>query len=118
MPSRKDRRRSPRVAVAAFATLETTDLVDATDQIFGAVADVSRTGIAVHVAVEPRMGQRVRVRLGIGEQIHELDGVVTRVDRRHGCLYDVGLDWAGCEKEQLEFLDAFLVAVLGMGRST
>jgi hypothetical protein len=108
MPSRKDRRRSPRIAVAAFAALETRDLADATDQIFGAVADVSRTGIALHVGLEPRIGQRVRLRLAIGEQIHELDTVVTRIDRRDHCLYDVGLDWSACEPEQLEFLEEFL----------
>ena len=110
MPSRKDRRRSQRVAVAAFAALETTDIADANDQIFGAVADMSRTGIAVHVGSEPRTGQRVRLRLAIGERIHELDAVVTRIDRRDKSLFDVGLDWSECDAAQLGFLEEFLAA--------
>lgn len=101
-----DRRRHPRCAVAASATLETRGKFNPSDQALCSVLNVSRAGIGVETGQPPLVGQQVFLRVALGEEIHELVTRATRVD--HGDranFYEVGLDWGDCTVEQLEFLD-------------
>ena len=62
MASEDDRRRHPRVRIAACATLETRGVLNAGDQAFCTVQDVSQTGIGLNTGQPPMVGQRVRLR--------------------------------------------------------
>lgn len=98
--------------VAACATLETSGVLNACDQAFCTVQDVSRSGIGLHTGQPPLAGQRVRLRIGIDEEIHELTARATGVQRvGQGSFYRVGLDWTGCSPDQIAFLDRVLAVV-------
>jgi hypothetical protein len=105
-----DRRKTERRQVQAYAALETIGRFP-NDQAFSAVFDVSRSGIGVKTGQPPTNGQTVYLRLAMGETIHTLRTTATRVQKREGCWYDVGLDWSNCKKEELAFLDEFLAAL-------
>jgi hypothetical protein len=107
MQKHVDRRRSPRIRVEAFATMETKGRFHANDQAFCTVQDVSFDGIGLRTGQPPHKGQHVVVRIAIDDVIHELHTTARRVVRRgRSNFYDVGLDWADCTAEQLAFLDA------------
>jgi hypothetical protein len=107
-----DRRRQPRVRVAAFATMETTGALNANNQALCAVKDVSRTGIGLTTGQPPMRGQTVIVRLALDDEIHELRTRATRVERNGTSnFYVVGLDWSLCSPDELSFLDRALSAV-------
>jgi hypothetical protein len=109
MSGDQDRRRAVRVRVAAVASLETRDWRYANDQAFAVVKNVSRTGIGLETGQPPIVGQRVLLRLAIGERTHEIETITTRVVRRgQSNFYLVGLDWSDASPQQLEFLDAVL----------
>ncbi|MFY9344104.1 MAG: PilZ domain-containing protein [Planctomycetota bacterium] len=107
-----ERRRAPRVRVAAVAALETKGSLSPNNQGLGVVKNVSRTGIGLETGQPPIPGQTVILRLALDDQTHELRTRATRVDRRGtGHFFDVGLDWGNCTTEQLAFLDAVLAVV-------
>ncbi|MBX3465170.1 MAG: PilZ domain-containing protein [Planctomycetes bacterium] len=112
MTEEHDRRRGQRVRVAAAATLATQGRLNANDQAFCAVRDVSRSGIGLETGQPPLIGQRVLLRLALDETVHELRTLATRVQRRaRSDYYEVGLDWSGCTPEQLAFLEEVLAVV-------
>ena len=105
MSQDQDRRRGPRVRVAAFATLETRGVLNANNQALCSVKDVSESGIGLETGQPPLVGQGVILRLALDDKMHELRTFATRVDRRgKGNFYEVGLDWSNCTPEQLDFL--------------
>ena len=106
-----ERRRAPRVRVAAIATLETRGSLDANNQAVGSVRDLSRLGIGVETGQPPRPGQTVILRLALDETIRELRTHVTRVQQRRSHFFDVGLDFSACGGDDLLFLDEVLAAV-------
>jgi PilZ domain-containing protein len=91
----------------AFAALETSGK-HANDQAFCAVRDVSRHGIGMHTGQPPFVGQEVRLRLAIGEDIHTITTRATRVTKRKEDFFEVGLDWSRCTPADLSFLRTFL----------
>ncbi len=95
-----------------FATLETTGVLARNDQAFTLVIDVSRTGIGLRTGQPPVVGDRVIVRLGLGEEIRQLKAVVRRVSLRRRGVFDVGLEWHGCTRKELAFVDEFTKAGL------
>ena len=103
----RERRRSPRVRLQAFAALRARP-PNPNDQAFSAVRNVSRNGIAVATGQPPFVGQRVVLRLAIGEDIQTIQSVATRVLSRGKDLFDVGLDWSHCSPEDRAFLAQFL----------
>ena len=106
-----DRRRSPRVRVAAIASMKTCGSLNANDQALCAVLDLSRHGIGVETGQPPSPGQGVLLRIALDDRIHELKTRVTRVERRGSShFYRVGLDWSHCSPAQLAFLDEVLAA--------
>jgi hypothetical protein len=108
------RDRAVRVRVAAVAALETRGGLYANDQAFAAVKNVSRTGIGLETGQPPIVGQRVILRLALGERTHEILTIATRVARRgQSNVYEVGLDWRTATPQQLAFLDEVLLAVEG-----
>lgn len=104
MSGREDRRRSERTLLAALASIKTLGFAVHNDQAFSAVIDVSRHGIRVRTGQPPEIGDWVRLRLGIGEEIHSLEGIVRRIEPAPPAA-DVGIEWVNCTDEQLEFLD-------------
>lgn len=107
-----ERRRSPRVRVAACATLETKGVLNPNDQSFCSVRDVSRNGIGLETGQPPMVGQGVVLRVALDETVHELKTLATRVNRRgNGNFYEVGLDWSNCTEEQLQFLAEVLSTI-------
>ena len=101
MSGDQDRRRAVRVRVAAVASLETRDWRYANDQAFAVVKNVSRTGIGLETGQPPIVGQRVLLRLAIGERTHEIETITTRVVRRgQSNFYLVGLDWSDASPQQ------------------
>lgn len=112
MENDDDRRRSPRVRVAAIATLETTGVLNPNDQALCAVRDVSRCGIGLQTGQPPMRGQKVHLRVALDDEVHEMVTIATRVNRcGAGNFYDVGLDWSSCTQEQLAFLDRVLQVI-------
>lgn len=108
----QDRRRTPRVRVAAVASLETVGALNPNNQGFSVVKNVSRTGIGLETGQPPMRGQAVLLRLAMGDQTHELRTRATRVTRRGTSnFYEVGLDWGNCTAEQMQFLDEILKVV-------
>jgi hypothetical protein len=108
----QDRRRSPRARVAAVASLETVGALNANNQGFSVVKNVSRTGIGLETGQPPIRGQAVILRLAMENQTHELRTRATRVTRRGTSnFYEVGLDWSSCTQEQMQFLDEILKVV-------
>jgi hypothetical protein len=105
--TRIDRRSSPRVRLQAFAALQSSGK-HANDQAFCAVRDVSRHGIGMHTGQPPLVGQEVRLRLAIGEDIHTIVTRTTRVTKRKDDFFEVGLDWSQCTPADLSFLRTFL----------
>lgn len=111
MQNDDERRREPRVRVAATATLETFGVLNPNDQALCAVQDVSRSGIGLSTGQPPMRGQTVMLRLGLDDEIHELQTRATRVERKGTSnFYTVGLDWSSCSPEELSFLDRVLAA--------
>jgi hypothetical protein len=107
-----ERRRGQRVRVAASATLETKGVLNANDQAFCSVRDVSRSGIGLETGQPPLVGQGVVLRMALDQTVHELRTLATRVQRRgKSNFYEVGLDWSGCTPEQLAFLDEVLAVI-------
>jgi len=109
MSQDRDRRRGPRVRVAAFATLETRGVMNANNQALCSVQNVSQSGIGLETGQPPLVGQGVVLRLALDDKVHELRTLATRVCRRGTSnFYEVGLDWSNCTTEQLEFLGEVL----------
>ncbi|MCR9248189.1 MAG: PilZ domain-containing protein [bacterium] len=107
-----DRRRQPRLPIAASAAIETRGKFNPGNQALCSVRDVSRSGIGVETGQPPMIGQQVFLRVALDEEIHELTTRATRVQRIQGTnFYEVGLDWGDCTVEQLEFLDRVFEAV-------
>lgn len=102
----------PRQRLSAFAALETTDR-HANDQAFSAVADVSRSGIGLRTGQPPFKGQRVILRLAIGDDIHTITATATRINKRDAYTFHVGLDWSDCTDTEIAFLDEYLAAAAG-----
>lgn len=112
MTKDRERRRSPRVRVAACATLETKGVLNAGDQAFCSVRDVSQVGIGLETGQPPMAGQGVILRVAMDDTVHELRTLATRVERRGDSnFYEVGLDWSNCTPEQLEFLREVLSVI-------
>lgn len=110
--SDEERRRTPRVRIAACATLETRGALNSNNQSFCSVRDVSRSGIGLETGQPPMVGQGVLLRVALDETVHELKTLATRVSRRgNGNFYEVGLDWSNCTEEQLQFLDEVLSTI-------
>ncbi|MBL8747634.1 MAG: PilZ domain-containing protein [Planctomycetes bacterium] len=108
----QDRRRTPRVRVAACATLETHGVLNAGNQALCSVRDVSRSGIGLETGQPPMVGQGVLLRLALDDDVREIRTLATRVHRRGTSnFYEVGLDWSACTPEQLKFLDKVLTAL-------
>ena len=112
MSKEQDRRRAPRQRLQAFAALETNDR-HPNDQAFSAVTDVSRAGIGLKTGQPPFKGQRVILRLAIGDQIHEITATASRIQKRDGYTFNVGLDWSECSDQEIQFLDEYLAATTG-----
>ncbi len=112
MSQDQDRRRNPRVRVAACATLETKGVLNANDQAFCSVRDVSQVGIGLETGQPPMVGQGVVLRVALDDTVHELRTLATRVQRRgNSNFYEVGLDWGNCTPEQLDFLREVLTVI-------
>lgn len=112
MQNDDDRRRTPRVRVAAIATLETTGVLNPNNQALCTVRDVSRSGIGLKTGQPPMRGQRVLLRLVLDDEMHELVTRATRVQRcGTGNFYEVGLDWSTCTADELAFLDRVITVV-------
>lgn len=112
MSTDQNRRRSPRVRVAAVAALETSGVLNPNDQALCSVRDVSRSGIGLQTGQPPLRGQQVLLRVALDEEIQTLVTTATRVQRCGTTnFYDVGLDWSHCTAEQLAFLDRVLEVV-------
>jgi hypothetical protein len=112
MTEEGDRRRAVRVRIAAIAAIETRGKLNANNQGLGTVRNVSRTGIGLETGQPPITGQRVLLRVALGDATHELPTRATRVQRRGATnFYDVGLDWQDCTTEQLAFLDDLLATI-------
>lgn len=108
----QERRRGERVRVAAFATLETKGVLNASNQALCSVRDVSKSGIGLETGQPPMVGQGVLLRLALDDEIREIRTLATRVHRRgQSNFYEVGLDWSNCTTEQLQFLDKVLSAM-------
>jgi hypothetical protein len=107
-PTAKDQRNGERLALPAFAALETEPASPDVRHDFGAIADISRSGLAVNVASPFRMGELLRVRVGIGDAIHELAARVVRCRKRGNHLYRVAIEWADQAPHVLGFMDGIL----------
>ena len=94
--------------IAACATLATGGVLNATDQAFCTVQDISQTGIGLNTGQPPMFGQKVRMRIAIDDEIHELTARTTSVQRIGASFYRVGLDWTGCSPVELAFLQRAL----------
>ncbi len=104
-----ERRRGPRIRVAATATLETGGVLNPNNQALCAVQDVSRSGIGLSTGQPPMRGQTVILRIALDDEIHELRTQATRVERKGTSnFYSVGLDWSSCSPDELSFLDRVL----------
>jgi hypothetical protein len=107
-----DRRRAPRVRVAAVASLETRGSLNANNQALCSVKNVSRTGIGLQTGQPPLVGQGVLLRLSLDDRLVELRTRATRVQRQgNSSFYEVGLDWGTCGAPELAFLDEVLKVV-------
>jgi hypothetical protein len=105
MAGERDRRRSERSRLAGFAAIRTIGFGKRNDQALSAVIDVSRHGARLRTGQPPEVGDLVHLRLGVGDVIHDIEGVTRRVEWVD-MVYDVGIEWIGCTQEQLAFLDA------------
>lgn len=94
--------------MAALATIKAQGVGTQNDQAFSAVMDVSRHGVRLRTGQPPEIGDWVLLRLGIGEDIHCLDGITRRIERVGKTYFDVGIEWVDCSDEQLTFLDQYL----------
>ncbi len=103
-----ERRRSHRENISAFVAIETGGRAPYADQGLGTACDLSGAGARVRLNRAPKVGQRVRVRLAIGEEIHQFEAVVTRSDECGKGQYDVGLDWSLCSPKEQAFLSEFI----------
>ena len=72
MSQNEDKRRAPRVRIAAVTSLETVGTRNANNQGMGVVKNVSRTGIGIETGQPPLRGQLVILRLAIDDVTHEL----------------------------------------------
>ncbi len=108
MTDEDNRRRAPRVRIAAIAAMETKGQLNACNQALGTVRNVSSTGIGLETGQPPLAGQTVILRIARGDDVHELKARATRVQRGKGNFFEVGLDWSGCSGADLAFLDDVL----------
>lgn len=97
----EERRRQPRVGKQLFAA------IDIQGDPLCVVFDLSRKGIGLRTAVPPQVGDRLTVRLGVGERIATLPALVRRVIRRVSGGYTIGLEWTGADERELALIDAF-----------
>ncbi len=106
MGDSNERRRSPRVRAETYASLEVEGL-NANDQGFGIVVDVSTSGIRVRTPQPPHNGQRVIVRVAVGEELYRVRAHVARVTKTSDGTYDVGLAYSTLDRLKVQFLEAF-----------
>ncbi len=112
MDNAQNQRRSPRVRIAAVASLQTHGTLNANNQALCGVKDISRTGIGIETGQPPIPGQAVLLRLALDDTFHELKTRATRVRRRgQSNFFEVGLDWTRCSAPEMAFLDAVLAVV-------
>jgi hypothetical protein len=104
----QDQRSSPRIALPAFASLEAEQAGEWSPQSFGAVANISRSGLAVRVPHPYSMGEVMEVRIAIKNAIHEMQGRVVRSRKRAPNLFDVALEWTNCSPQVLSHVDAMI----------
>ena len=106
MPSPAERRRAPRLRIAACAAVTTHGRRNEGDQALGTVRDVSETGIGIETGQPPLNDQRVTLRIALDDSIDDVPARVTRVEQiGDSNFYRVGLDWGDCTPEQMEFLE-------------
>lgn len=106
MPSSDDRRRSPRLRIAACAAIETLGRRNEGNQALGTVRDVSATGIGLETGQPPLPNQEVYLRIALNDEIEEVPARTTRIRRVDSSnFYEVGLDWGACTAEQMAFLE-------------
>ena len=101
-----ERRRSPRVKAETYASLEVEGM-NANDQGFGIVMDVSSNGIRVRTPQPPHKGQRVIVRVAVGEELFRVRAHVVRISQTDDGTYDVGLAYSTLDRLKVAFLEAF-----------
>ncbi len=104
--SQQERRRSPRVPAETYASLEVEGL-NANDQGFAVVIDVSSGGIRVRTPQPPHKGHRVIVRVAVGEELFRVRAHVARVVKFEEGVWDVGLAYSTLDRLKVEFLEAF-----------
>ena len=104
----KEQRSSPRIPIPAFASLETEQTGECRSQSFGAVANISRSGLAVRVPHPYCMGDVIQVRIAIKNTIHEMQGRVVRTRKRATNVFDVALEWTNCSPQVLGYVDAMI----------
>ena len=107
MAGSKYQRRTERVPMQTFASIETVGVLASNNQTFGVVLDVSRNGLGLRTGQPPGVGLRVIVRVGIGEEIRPLKAIVRRLKLRSQNVFDVGLEWQDCSTNDLSFVDEF-----------
>ena len=106
--SATEQRRGQRVTAPAFAVLMSDEISDPIAPTFGAVANLSRSGIAVRVPCAFPRGNAVRVRIGIGDHIHEIEARVVRTRKRSNKIYDVALEWTDVSPAAVQLRDSLL----------
>lgn len=97
----EERRRTQRVKKQFFAA------IDIEGNPLCVVVDVSRKGLGLRTALPPKVGERLTVRLGVGERIAALPAMVRRVIRRVAGGYSIGLEWVEADQRDLALIDAF-----------
>jgi hypothetical protein len=106
-----DRRNSPRLRVAACAALEAVGMRSECDQALGSVLDVSRDGIGIETGQPPRIGQLVRLRIALDDEIEEVLARTARVSRPPRSIFSiVGFVWEPESEAQLAFLEKVFIA--------
>ncbi|MBK8095661.1 MAG: PilZ domain-containing protein [Planctomycetes bacterium] len=101
----EERRRTTRVKKQLFAA------IDIDGDPLCVVVDVSRNGLGLRAALPPKVGERLTVRLGVGERIAALPAIVRRVIRRVAGGYTIGLEWLEADERELALIDAFAALV-------
>ena len=103
-----EQRRGQRVTAPAFAVLMSDEVSEPIAPAFGAVANLSRSGIAVRVPCAFPKGNAVRIRIGIGDQIHEIEARVVRTRKRSNKVYDIALEWTDVTPAAVQLRDSLL----------
>ncbi len=105
-PEQRKSRRLP--AEQVVASLEVVG-VGGGNQAFALVKDVGRHGLCVRTPQPPDEGARVRIRIGLGETIHEFETEVRWVrPAGAGHAQDVGLAFVEDDAACRAFLAAFV----------